>query len=72
MKETPSISKQYVLKAIHANQGHLQELAVKALFLFGSVARDEATSESDIDFLVEFERPVGLIALLELKSYLED
>jgi uncharacterized protein len=50
----------------------LQEFSVKALFLFGSVARDEATPESDVDFLVEFDRPVGLFTLLGLKSYLEE
>lgn len=72
MKETVLLSRQHVLNVIGANQDGFHELAVKALFLFGSVARDEATLESDVDFLVEFDRPVGLFTLLKLKSYLED
>jgi predicted nucleotidyltransferase len=35
----------------------LKSLGVKSLALFGSVARDEAHSESDIDILVEFSEP---------------
>lgn len=71
-EETPLLTKQHVLSTINANQDRFQEFAVKALFLFGSVARGEATSQSDIDLLVEFEHPVGLFALLKLKSYLEE
>jgi predicted nucleotidyltransferase len=28
--------------------------------LFGSIVREEATAKSDIDILVEFEKPIGL------------
>jgi predicted nucleotidyltransferase len=44
---------------------------VKHLYLFGSVARDEAQSTSDVDFLVEFSRPTGLFGLLSLQEFLE-
>ena len=40
--------------------------------LFGSVARDEAQAESDVDLLVEFGRPVGLFTFIRLKRYLEE
>lgn len=40
--------------------------------LFGSVARDEARTDSDVDFLVEFDRPGGLFQLLRVQYYLED
>lgn len=33
---------------------------LKSLALFGSFARDEATEKSDIDILVEFDKPIGL------------
>jgi hypothetical protein len=39
--------------------------------LFGSMARDEARTDSDIDLLVEFEHPVGLFTFVRLKRYLE-
>ena len=35
------------------------QYGVKSLSLFGSVARDEATANSDVDLIVEFSRPVG-------------
>lgn len=44
---------------------------VKSLLLFGSVARDEATTNSDVDLLVEFDRPVGYFGLFALQDYLE-
>lgn len=66
------LNKHYVLEILDTHRDSLNEFAVKALFLFGSVARDEATPESDVDLLVEFNRPVGLFTLLELKSYLEE
>lgn len=37
-----------------------QEFGVKTLGIFGSFARDEATANSDLDLLVEFDRPIGL------------
>ncbi len=33
---------------------------VKRLGIFGSVARNEASELSDIDILVEFDKPIGL------------
>jgi predicted nucleotidyltransferase len=54
---------------------HLEVLAdqygVKTLSLFGSVARDDATPVSDVDLLVEFDRPVGLFGLFALQDHLE-
>ncbi|MEM9816645.1 MAG: nucleotidyltransferase family protein [Cyanobacteria bacterium P01_D01_bin.6] len=66
------MNKQQVLDKLAAHKDSLDEFAVKALYLFGSVARDEATPDSDVDFLVEFDRPVGLFTLLGLQAYLED
>jgi hypothetical protein len=48
-----------------------QQFGVKSLLLFGSVARNEATSASDVDLLVEFSRPVGYSGLFALQDYLE-
>lgn len=44
---------------------------VKSLSLYGSAARDQATEASDIDLLVEFDRPTGLFGLIELQEHLE-
>ena len=53
---------------------HSEELrtryGVHHLSLFGSVARDEAGPDSDVDLLVEFDRPIGL-RFFELQEYIE-
>jgi uncharacterized protein len=49
-----------------------KKFGVKSLSLFGSVARNEATIDSDVDLLVEFNRPVGYFGLFALQEYLED
>lgn len=61
-------------EAVHLLRQHRKELSekyqVKSLSLFGSVARDEARPDSDIDILVEFSRPVGLFHFIELQQRL--
>lgn len=62
-------------KASSILQQHRDELArtygVRSLFLFGSVARDEAHSASDVDLLVEFDRPTGYFGLFALQDRIE-
>ena len=48
-----------------------KQFGVKSLSLFGSVARNEATQTSDVDLLVEFNRPVVYFGLFALQDYLE-
>jgi uncharacterized protein len=50
----------------------LKSFGVKSLAIFGSVARDEAHPESDIDILVEFSEPPTFDRYMDLKFYLED
>jgi uncharacterized protein len=45
---------------------------VKKIGVFGSVARDEQTEESDIDLLVEFSRPVGFVTFMRLEHFLSE
>jgi hypothetical protein len=60
-----------VLKILAENRDRLRQMAVKSLALFGSVARDEAADASDVDLLVEFDRPVGYFQFLEVREFLE-
>jgi hypothetical protein len=62
-----------VLKTIADHREELaRDFGVKSLALFGSVARNEATSVSDVDLLVEFDgRPVGLFHLSRTQHHLE-
>ena len=66
------MSRQEVLSTLHAQHATLHErFGVTRLTLFGSVARDEAGPGSDVDLLVEFDKPVGLFSFLELQNHLE-
>jgi len=55
---------------------HKSELAerfgVSEIGIFGSVVRGEARDDSDVDVLVEFNKPVGFIKFMDLEFYLED
>ncbi len=61
-----------VLSLVAAHQVGLERLGVKTLSLFGSVARDEAGLDSDVDFLVEFSIEAGLFDLFQVQHYLEN
>lgn len=37
-----------------------KEYGIDKVYIFGSYARGEATEDSDIDFYVEFSKPLGL------------
>lgn len=44
-----------IIQRIESNRSHLLSFGVSRLGIFGSVARNESTESSDIDFIVEFE-----------------
>jgi len=57
-------------------QSHKGELAEKygvaEIGIFGSVVRGEAREGSDVDVLVEFNRPIGLFTFIDLEFRLQD
>jgi predicted nucleotidyltransferase len=50
----------------------VQRFGVRSLALFGSVARDEAGPESDVDVLVDFGGPAQFLVHMEFVKYLEE
>jgi predicted nucleotidyltransferase len=61
-----------VLRILRGDWAHLrQEFGVRSLSIFGSVARNEATDDSDVDLLVEFESRTGYFGLVRLQIYLQ-
>lgn len=66
-----SMRRAQALQIIAQHERELRELGVRSLSLFGSVARDQAAPGSDIDLLVEFDRPVGYFHLFEVQDRLE-
>ncbi len=61
-----------VLELVRSHQTQLQKLGVISLDLFGSVARDQANSQSDVDILVELQESSGFFEFFQIKHYLED
>ena len=66
------IKREEVLDILAARRSELQEMGVASLALCGSVARDEATDTSDVDLLVEFDRPVGLFHFARVRRRLSE
>jgi uncharacterized protein len=66
------VDRELALKILRHNQAEISAYGVKYLALFGSVARGEARPDSDVDLLVEFDRPVGLFGLVALQMRLEE
>ncbi len=61
------------LRIISEHEKEIKAFGVDRLSLFGSVARDEAGPDSDVDVLVEFDpgTRVGMFRFLDLKEFLE-
>lgn len=59
-----------IVATLAQHHDELRQRGVASLVLFGSVAC-QATETSDIDLLVDFDRPVGLFALLRLQALLQ-
>ncbi len=49
-----------------------EKFKVREIGIFGSVARGEQRDTSDLDLLVEFEEPIGLIKYVGLQNFLSD
>ena len=47
-----------------------KQYPIKRVGIFGSVAKGTATSQSDIDILVEFSQPIGMFKFIELEMEL--
>jgi len=65
------MSREEILRSLHEVRLELQRRGVRSLAVFGSVALGNSSPESDLDVLVEFDRPVGLFDFMRLKFYLE-
>ena len=63
-----------VLTALRAHESKLRELGVCHAAVFGSVARGEASSESDVDVLIELDpqMPMGLFEYARVKLYIAE
>lgn len=68
----PIMKRDEITERLKKERMKLNHFDVKSLAVFGSVARDEARPDSDIDILVEFNGPTTFDQYMNLKFYLED
>ena len=67
------MDKQQVLQTLRAAKPMLAErYDVTRLALFGSIARDEARPDSDVDIIVGFDGPATSARYFGVQFYLED
>ncbi len=66
------VTRERVLRILAGARAELAGLGVRSLDLFGSVARGEASPDSDVDLLVEFDRPIGLFHFFRVQRRLEE
>ena len=67
---TASLRRDDILTALRNGRSLLDAFGVARLSLFGSFARDEGRDDSDVDLLVEFNRPIGLFEFVRLQRQL--
>lgn len=66
------MTRDQVLRRLSDARPEIVSLGVRSLELFGSVARGEAGPNSDVDLLVEFDRPIGLFHFFRVQRRLEE
>ncbi len=67
-----TMKRQEIQDKLAAHREEIEALGICSLSVFGSVARNEATETSDVDLLVEFERPVGLFHFANVRRELAE
>lgn len=66
------LTKSKIIQIIKKEQTHLKShFGVKRIGIFGSYSKGIQKEDSDVDLIVEFERPIGL-KFFELSEYIEN
>jgi predicted nucleotidyltransferase len=68
------MDKQRVIQTLRNHEPELRAAGIVHLRLFGSVARDENSSASDLDLMADFDNPkrLTLVKIGSLQARLED
>jgi predicted nucleotidyltransferase len=72
MQKEHVMTRDDLIERLAASRSQWVSFGVSAIFVFGSAARNEAREQSDVDLLVDFERPVGLFEFMHLRRVLSD
>ena len=68
------INQKEILALLKRRARTLKSMGATALYVFGSVARNEATRTSDVDIFIDIDarRRFSLIDLVAMQNYLQD
>ncbi len=64
------LTRRQVIEILQAHEEELRQFGVKKIHLFGSVARESAGSQSDVDMVVDFSE-ITYRRFVALKAFLE-
>ena len=71
LNSTGDLTRDSILRRLRESYPDLSaQFGVRRIGLFGSFASEAASSASDVDLIIDFERPIGL-KFVELVEYLE-
>ena len=66
------MEREEILATLKRQKRTLKKYGVASVSVFGSVARNRIRKNSDVDLLVEFDKPIGLFEFARLKLHLEE
>lgn len=73
MRERTAVPINDMRKILFTHKRELKkEYGIKEIGIFGSYARKENTKNSDIDILIEIEKPMGFFTFIRLERHLSD
>ena len=70
--ENTQMEREKMIFLLKSHKRQLKKFGVRSISIFGSIARNQARKRSDVDLLVDFNRPIGLFEFARLKMYLEE
>lgn len=64
------MKREEIIARLRQHEADLKRLGVERLYLFGSMARGDATEDSDIDLFFDYEKgKLGLFELMDVKAF---
>jgi len=72
--ERPVVKRAHAISALKKNEEAVRKLGARALFLYGSTARNQADENSDVDIFIEYDEDskFSLMELVAIQLYLQD
>lgn len=64
--------KEKVINLLREHLDEIRQFKIQKISIFGSVARNQETPQSDIDILIKFDGPSSYDLYMDLKFFLED